>query len=311
MQCIYITYCRSRFEECRLRLGFDRGCWKEISSFAGWNFIGASSALLKDQGVNILLNVFIGPVANAARGIATSVNSAVCSFSRNFMTAINPQITKSYAAGEREYMMSLVERGSRFSFYMMLVFSLPILLETDFILTVWLKQYPEHTANFVRLVLLLSMCDALSNTLITLQLATGKIRNYQIVVGGMQLMNFPLSWICLKAGMPPESVYVVAILVSLASLALRLLFLRSMAGLSIRRYLMKVCVNVLAVAAVALLVPLVTYACLQDFGWIRFVVVCIVSVLSVLASAFVIGCTKSEKGFFMDRFKMIKAKVLG
>ena len=311
MQCIYITYCRSRFEECRLRLGFDRGCWKEISSFAGWNFIGASSALLKDQGVNILLNVFIGPIANAARGIATSVNSAVCSFAGNLMKAVSPQISKSYAAGDREYMMSLVERGSRFSFYMILVFSLPILLETDFILTVWLKQYPEHTANFVRMVLLLSMCDALSNTLITLQLATGKIRNYQIVVGGMQMMNFPLAWICLKAGMPPESVYVVAILVSLASLALRLLFLRSMTGLSIRRYLMKVCMNVLAVAAVASLVPLVMYACLQDFGWIRFVLVCIVSVLSVLASAFVIGCTKSEKSFFIDRFKMLKAKVLG
>ena len=97
----------------------------------------------------------------------------------------------------------------------------------------------------------------------------------------------------------------------LASLALRLLFLRSMTGLSIRRYLMKVCMNVLAVAAVASLVPLVTYACLQDFGWIRFVLVCIVSVLSVLASAFVIGCTKSEKSFFIDRFKMLKAKVLG
>lgn len=120
--------------------------------------------------------------------------------------------------------MSLVERGSRFSFYIMFILALPVLLETDFILQLWLKQYPDHTVNFVRLVLLLSLSDILSNTLITLQNANGNIRNYQIAVGGMLLMNFPLSYCCLKAGFLPESTLVVALFVSVCCLILRLLF---------------------------------------------------------------------------------------
>lgn len=223
-QCIYFYYCRKHFEECRLRLNVDKKTWKEMGSFAGWNFIGCTAGLLKDQGVNLLLNLFVGPILNAARGIAVAVNNAVSAFAGNFMIAVNPQITKSYAAGDRLYMFNLVERGSRFSFYIIFILAMPILFETEFVLTLWLKQYPEHTVNFVRFVLLLTLCDTLSNTLITLQCATGKIRNYQIVVGGMLLMNFPLSYICLKMNMQPESIYIVALFVSVVCLILRLWF---------------------------------------------------------------------------------------
>ena len=198
MQAIYWNYCTRNFEECKFGFSFDVNYWKEMSSFAGWNFIGCTAGLLKDQGVNILLNLFIGPIINAARGIANTVNNVLASFSGNFMTALNPQITKSYAAGNYDYMYSLVERGSRFSYYILLLFALPMLFETEFVLTLWLKHYPEHTVNFVRLILIVTMCDILSNTLINLQVATGKIRNYQLTVGGMLLMNFPLSYICLS-----------------------------------------------------------------------------------------------------------------
>ena len=128
-----------------------------------------------------VVELFIGPIVNAARGIANTVNNVLFSFAGNFMTALKPQITKSYAAGNYDYMFSLVERGSRYSYYILLLFTLPMLFETEFILTLWLKDYPEHTVNFVRLALLITMCDILSNTLINLQLATGKIRNYQLV----------------------------------------------------------------------------------------------------------------------------------
>lgn len=215
MQAIYWNYCTRNFEECKFGLSFDVNYWKEMSSFAGWNFIGCTAGLLKDQGVNILLNLFIGPIINAARGIANTVNNVLASFSGNFMTALNPQITKSYAAGNYDYMYSLVERGSRFSYYILLLFSLPMLFETEFVLTLWLKHYPEHTVNFVRLILIVTMCDILSNTLINLKSATGNIRNYQIVVGSMLLMNFPLSYFCLKLGCSPESTLVVALLVSI------------------------------------------------------------------------------------------------
>lgn len=303
MRGIYTGYCKRHFEESHFRFGFDRECWKEIGAFAGWNFIGSTAGLLKDQGVNILMNIFFGPVINAARGIAGAVNSAVMTFANNFMTAVRPQITKSYASGDNEYTMSLVERGSRFSFYILFVLSLPILFETDFILTLWLKQYPEHTVWFVRLVLLLSLCDILSSTLITLQSATGKIRNYQLVVGGIILLDFPLSWICLKAGLAPEAVYAVAVCISLVALFVRLLFLRKMAGLDIMRYLKNVCANVAGVSLAALVIPSAVFFCMPEDGWLRFVAVGVVSVASAASAAFFIGCTQNEKVFLIGRVK--------
>lgn len=309
LQCIYLWYCRKNFEECRFRLHFNKKRWKEMSAFAGWNFIGSSSGLLKDQGVNVLLNLFVGPVANAARGISASVNTAVCSFANNFMVALNPQITKSYASDDRDYMFSLSERGSRFSFYIILFFALPILLETDFVLTLWLKQYPEHTINFVRLVLILSLCEVLSNTLITMQLATGKIRNYQIAVGGMQLMNFPLSYTCLKLGMVPETTYIVAIFVSLFCLALRLYFLRKMVGLSVKRYLKNVCVNVTCVLIFSSVIPLLIY-CNMQYGWLRFVTVVSLCVTNVGMVTYFMGCNVSERSFIRNKVYALKTRFI-
>lgn len=303
MQAVYWIYCKYHFDECRLQFRFYHETWKAMSTFAGWNFIGCTAVLLKDQGVNILLNLFIGPVINAARAIAGSVNNVLSSFAGNFMTALTPQITKSYAAGDYSYMFSLVERGSRFSYYILLVFALPVLFETDFILTLWLKSYPEHTVNFVRLVLLVTMCDILSNTLINLQLATGKLRNYQLAVGGMLLMNFPLSYICLKLGFPPESVLIVALLVAVCCLLLRLLFLRKMVGLPIRRYLYKVCGNVVVVTIVALLLPLLFMWQMQD-GFLRFFAVSILSVVCTLSSIYWIGCTAHERNFLHEKTVM-------
>lgn len=304
LQGVYLWYCRKHFEECRFRFRFNKKCWKEMSAFAGWNFIGCTAGLLKDQGVNILLNLFVGPILNAARGIAASVNTAVSAFAGNFMTALNPQITKSYAADDRGYTFSLVERGSRFSFYILWVLALPILFETDFILTLWLKQYPEHTVNFVRLILILTLCDILSNTLITLQNATGRIRNYQLAVGGFLMLNFPLSYVCLAAGLPPESTYVVAIGVSLGCLFLRLIFLRRMVGISIVGFLKRVVLNVIAVSAAAVVFPLLLLQIFTADGWVRFVVIAIACILCSTLSICVLGCTQSERQFIFQKLHL-------
>lgn len=310
LQCIYLIYCRKNFVECRLCFSFDKQCWSEMSTFAGWNFIGCTAGLLKDQGVNILLNLFAGPILNAARGVATSVNTAICSFAGNFMTALNPQITKSYASGDYVYMMSLIERGSRFSFYSILILALPVLFETEFMLTLWLKQYPDHTVNFVRLILLLSMCDILSNTLITLQLATGKIRNYQLAVGGMLLMNFPLSYICLKIGFPPESTLVVALFVSVCCLMLRLFFLSRMVSLSIKRYLKNVCLNALLVVLISIIFPVFVYSQMID-GWGRLILVSLACIISTSITIYWIGCTVSERKFILSRLVIVKNRLVG
>ena len=140
-------------------------------SFSGWNFIGASSAILRDQGVNIAINLFCGPTVNAARGMAVQVNHAINSFAQNFMTALNPQITKSFAVGDSKYMFTLIFQGARLSFYMLLFLSLPVLMSTEYILSIWLKIVPDYTIIFVRLVLIFAMCESISNPLITAMLA--------------------------------------------------------------------------------------------------------------------------------------------
>ena len=308
MQAIYWNYCTRNFEECKFGFSFDVNYWKEMSSFAGWNFIGCTAGLLKDQGVNILLNLFIGPIINAARGIANTVNNVLASFSGNFMTALNPQITKSYAAGNYDYMFSLVERGSRFSYYILLLFALPMLFETEFVLTLWLKHYPAHTVNFVRLILIVTMCDILSNTLINLQVATGKIRNYQLVVGGMLLMNFPLSYFCLKMGFPPESTLIVALIVAVCCLFLRLFFLRKMVGLSMKRYLCKVCGNVLFVTLLAMIIPSFIYTQMSD-SIIRFVTICVFTTVCSSIAIYWGGCSMNEREFIKEKILFIRQKL--
>lgn len=305
LQSIYFYYCVRHFKESRLHFSFDKIYWKEMSAFAGWGFMGSAAGAMSNQGVNILLNIFWGPTLNAARGISNTVNTAINSFVGNFVMALNPQITKSYATNDYEYMMSLTERGARFSFYILFIFALPILLETDFVLTLWLGRYPIHTTNFVRLILLLSMFDVLTNTLVTLQLATGHIKNYQLAVGGALLMNFPLSYLCLKAGFQPESVYIVAILISVCCMCLRLFFLKNMVGLSIKNYFKKVCLNAFLVFLGAVVIPMIVYLQMSP-GWIRFVLICFFSFLCSGISICFIGCSTSERRFIFDKLNTFK-----
>ena len=307
LQLIYLIYCRMHFHECRLKVAFDKEFWKEISAFSVWNFIGCTAGILKDQGVNVLLNLFVGPVLNAARGVASSVNTAISGFAGNFMTALNPQITKSYASGDLKYAHFLVERGSRFSYYILMFLAIPILLETDFILTLWLNEYPEHSMHFVRLVLMLSMVDILSNTLITLQNATGSIRNYQLVVGCILLLNFPISYLCLKAGFEPECTYVVAILVGMTCLIARLLFVRKTALLPMSGFMRNVVLNVLLVTLFALILPYVVHVIMPG-GWKRFLVIGVVSVVTSSLSILFVGCSKNERVFIEEKILSVIRK---
>lgn len=302
-----VYYSQRKFKEARFNLSFDKNLFREMASFAGWNFIGSTAGLLKDQGVNILLNLFGGPVINAARGIAGSLSGATTKLSASFMTALNPQITKSYAAGNKEHYISITERGSRFSFYAMFLLALPIFIEIHFILRLWLNEYPPHTANFARLFLILMMIEVLSSTLITLQSATGKIRNYQIVVGGALLMNFPLSYIVLKMGFPSESTFIVAIFVAIVCLLLRLWFLRTMAQLPMRGYIKRVVVNVLTVVIVSSVIPVLLYFVFHDCNhYLRFSVTLFSSLTTTSIAVLYIGCSCNERNFLLSKIKGIR-----
>jgi O-antigen/teichoic acid export membrane protein len=301
IQAIYMYYCKHKFDECRrVKLVWYKDCWKSIGGFATWNFIGSLASRLKWDGVNILLNLFFGTIVNAARGIAGSVNAAVTAFASNFMTAINPQITKSYASGDRSYMISLVEKGSKYSFYILLILIMPIMFETNFILTLWLKQFPAHTVSFTRLALILTMTDTLANTFLTAQNATGNIKYFQIVTGLFLMLNFPFAWICLKLGMEPESVFYVAIVISVGNLFLRLSFLRKSISMSMMSFTKNVLLRVILVSLVAMILPVVAYLNMNE-GFVRFIVVVIICIFSSILSIFFVGCSSGERCYLMSK----------
>ena len=304
---IYGVYCKKRFEECTYHFIYDHELLKQMFGFAGWNFIGASSALLRDQGGNIVINLFCGPAVNAARGIAFQVNTAVHSFVTNFMTALNPQITKSYASGDYQYMMTLIFQGARLSYYILLLLSLPVIVNTHYILHIWLGQVPEHTVLFVQLVLIFGMCESISSPLITAMLATGKIRNYQLVVGGFQMLNLPVSYILLRFGAIPETVLIVAIVISQLCLVSRLYMLRGLIGLKARDFIKKVYANVIEVTILSVIVPFLLAIVLNN-DFLNFIVLSIITIVSTLLVVFYVGCTMEERQFVVSKVKMMILK---
>lgn len=300
IRAIYGYYCKYNFTECKYKLQWDSRLLKQMFSFAGWNFIGSSSALLRDHGGNILINIFFNPAINAARGIAVQVNTATQSFVSNFMMALNPQITKSYACGDYNYMMKLIYKGSRFSFYLLLILTLPIFLNTNYILELWLGIVPEHTIQFIRLILLFTLSESISQPLITAQHATGKIKNYQITVGGLQMLNLPITYIAFKNGTTPESIFVVAIIISQLCLVARLYMMRKSINLSIHLFITKVYLNVIKVSIIALILPIILSFTISA-SLLYFITSSVITMLNTTLVILLIGCNKNERTTILNK----------
>ena len=262
--------------------------------FAGWNFLGAGSLLLMTQGVNILINLFFGVGLNAARGIANQVDSAVQQFVNSFSTAINPQITKSYAVKDYNYMHNLVCSGSKYSFFLSWFFTLPLLLEGSMVLELWLKNVPNNAIIFMKLALCISLLSVVSNTLVTSMLATGNIKKYQIIVGGFGMTIFPLVYIAYKLGMPAYSAYLIHFSIFVIQLIVRLQLLKHMIMLPIKDFLKKAILKDLKVIFLSSIFPcLIVYYMPPSF--FRLFIVLTVSTLSILISIYFAGLTKQEK----------------
>ena len=307
-QFYYWHYSKKNFEECTYHAVWDKRTFKEMFGFAGWNFIGCTAGLAKDQGVNIAINMFKGPAINAARGIAMQINGIISQFISNFMIAINPQITKEYAAGNFTRMHTLIFKGTKFSYYLFLFLSVPILLEVRTILKIWLGQVPTHTVLFTRLVIVLSLAEIISNALITAQNATGKIRNYQIVVGGILLMNFPISYILLRMKFFPEITVIIAIIISQICLVARLLFLRHSIKLPWGKFIKDVYCRVIIVSIAAISIPFVCHVCI-DNNIIRLIAIGLTSIISSGLSIYFIGCNKDERALAKRYVGKIKRKI--
>ena len=305
---IYRFYCTRKYKEAKFKFIKDWNLLKQIVGFASWNMLGELAWVFTGQGVNIILNSFFGPVVNAARGLAEQVNGAVNRFVANFQTAVNPQLIKNYASDQLGEMKTLLFRSTRFSYYLLLALSLPIILKMDFILHLWLKEVPDYTTGFCQLVLVSSLVSTLSNLLAQVARAYGKIRNYQIIVSIFLFLNFPLSYIVLKFGGSPLSTMFVNIGINAMLLFVRLRLTNRMIQMTYGSFIRNVLFPVIIVTAVALVIPLTIYFML-DNSIISFIIVCLVSFVSVGVSIYTLGMNANERLYILAAISKIITKI--
>lgn len=292
---IYQVYCIRNFKESKYEYVKDVGIVKSMLKFASWTLFGNVSYIALTQGVNILLNLFFGPAVNAARAIAVQVQGTIQNFASNFQTAVNPQIVKNFASNNTDYMTKLVFASSKYSFFLMWIFCLPIIFNTDYILGLWLGIVPGHTTAFIKIILIISLFDVLSNPLMTAINSTGKIKNYQIIVGSLQMIVLPLSYFFLKLGFQPECVFIVHVTLSVTAYCSRIILVHKHWNFSIVQYAIKVILPISIVAITSILFSsLLKRGCfvLANQSALFCLLLCfIVSLLSIV----LFGINKDEK----------------
>lgn len=305
---LYLFYCLSQFKECTYSIRVDTAELKKMSGFAGWNFLGTTAGVLRNQGIDIIVNMFFGVVLNAARGVANQVNTALGKFISSFMTALNPQITHSYASGDIGRMEFLVFQGSRFSYYLMLFLTVPVVLEMDYILHLWLKTVPESAVLFSQMQLLIALVGCLSQTMVMALLATGNIRNYQLLVGGISLLCFPVAYVFLYCGFSAYVTYIVLFFSELGCLFARSYMMKKLIGVKIGKFIRQVVVKVVFVSIAACVFPIAVIL-LKDESFGRFVISILVSMSSCLISIYYLGLNKEERNFLLNKVGNVFGKI--
>lgn len=305
---VYRNYCKSKFIESRFRLYWDRRLFNIMLSYTGWNLWGNIAAVMSGQGINVLLNIFFGPTVNAARAIAMQVSSALNSFVQNLQVAINPQIIKSYAAQDMDYMHKLVCYGAKYNFFVLLLLALPVLNNIELILPVWLGVVPESTNIFTKLIIINILIDSLSPPLMTAAQATGRIKLYQFVVGSLLLINVPASYIVLKMGGAPYRVFYVAIGLSVLALLARVHLISNLVEMKKKVYLVNSIVPIISVATV---VFMINYFLDEKFtdSLIGFFLSVFASSVLVIIAVLLVGLKKDERIMLSKGFFKIKQKV--
>lgn len=236
----YIIYCNSKFPEIKIHKISKKSTILEISKFSGWAMFGSAANVGYQQGINVILNIFYGVSINAAVGIANQVNSAVTRFVSSFQQAINPQLIKNEASNSKERQISLIESSAKFSFLIMLFISYPLMINLNYIVSIWLVTVPPMTISICQLIIIGALIETISGPLWVSIFATGNIKTYQIVISIILLLNIPLSYMSSYTGESPTVVFLIRILLFIVALFIRLLFLKHMIGLNITAFTRKV-----------------------------------------------------------------------
>ena len=303
---LYAAYSLRRFPESTLRPGFDRALFRSMFGFAGWNGLSNAVYLVNTQGVTLLVNYFFGVVFNTMRGIAMNVETMVKQFVTNVLTAMNPQITKSYVRGDTSYAFTIACKGSKYAFLIIFLLGVPFLFEAEILLRLWLGDIvPEGTALFTRLAIAGMCLDIMMSPFSTVIQARGNIRRFYITVSSVMLLIFPLTWILFRLGAPAYSCYIVFIGIYLVTDVVKLLILRKETGFPLVMFWKEVLLRVLPVAALTLAVTFPVWR-LMDAGVWRLLAVLAVGTAATLVGTYFFALSRGERSFVNSKLHIGK-----
>lgn len=302
-------YSKRKYIECHVNIidSYDKNEINELTSFAGWSLFGSLCSLARIQGVSVILNLFYSTVVNAAYGIAIQINGQLMFFSQTMMSAMRPQIMKSEGANNRERMIRLALTANKFSFYLFTFFGLPLFFEMPFILKLWLKNVPEYSVEFCRAIILLTMMNQINMGLMTAVQAIGKIKVYQVIAGGIQLLTLPIGFIFLKNDFPPYSIIIVSFILESISTVFRVFYFQYLTGYSAKEYF-----KFVILSSFISLMPavIVVYYAQKIFSnnWLNLLTVCVLSTLTYILSIYLIGLSNVDKKMLGQLIKSFKGK---
>ncbi len=304
---IYRIYCTNKYAECKFRYVWDKDLFQSMMSFSGWNLFGSLASTAANEGINIILNIFFGPVVNAARAISFQVNNAINGFASNFQTAVTPQITKLYAGNKIADLHKLLYQNAKFAFILMLFITLPVMFELETLLFWWLKTVPLNTLLFCRLVLLQTILHSLSIPFIMAIHATGKMKVINLTAGTALLMVLPVSYVLLKMEFPPYVPFIVYIGGTIAEFSFVLYYLNKWINLSIRSFLKNTIFPISKVIFISVPIPAFIYY-QMDKGLIQFLIVSITSSIGILGSTYFLAIDHTTRiyvrNFISNRFHL-------
>jgi len=303
----YIVYVLRRFPESRTRPRYAVNLSRQILSFASWSILSNLSVVLRLQGTNVIMNLIFGTRMNAAYGLSLQAGNALKTFTDSFVQALNPQIVKSWAAGNCIAMHEFILRGFRFAFFLMLFMMLPLILTAETLLDIWLIEVPQYTLEFVRLILVQTLLEAFSGVIGTAQGATGRVKSYHITLSVIGLLNLPISYFLLRAGAAPTSVFTVSITLSLIMTLIKMIFLHHSIKLPIRRFLTEVVNRIMLVSILSSIIPIVLYRMLSTSLANAFLII-LVTCLSVLITVLTIGLKRDERQFILEKLLLISGQ---
>ena len=299
----YYIFCRRNFSIYKYCFEYDKSRYWAIAGFSGWSLFEAIANMGASQGLNILLNIFFGITVNAAMGIANQVNAAIYRFVGNFQLAFNPQIVKSYAAGEKGYFINLILSTSKYSFFLLLLLALPVFICCPEILRIWLGQVPDYTVQFCRLMIVFSLIEALQGPLWVSVQATGRIRNYQLLMSFFIFSNLPIAYIALKFFKSPELVLVIRVLVNVITSIVRILYIRRLYTFPVFRYLKEVISIAGIVTLLSFPIPYIVYHSIPT--WYGLLSSISLALICTIITVYIIGLKRGEKEYFNKAIRKI------